>query len=122
VIAFNGEDGLDELSIAGPSRIVELSDGDISRWELDPSEVGIERAPLDALRGGTADENAQTIRSILEGERGPRRDVVLLNAAAGLAAAGVAADIQSGIERAGEAVDSGEAARVLDGLVRVSSS
>ena len=122
VIAFNGEDGLDELSIAGPSQIVELNEGRIERWELDPGDLGIERAPLEALRGGTSEENALTVREILEGERGPRRDVVVLNAAAGLAAAGLSADIAEGIARAGEAIDSGAAARALDRLVAVSSS
>jgi anthranilate phosphoribosyltransferase len=122
VIAFNGDDGLDELSIAGPSRVVELRDGDISRFELDPAELGVKRAPLEALRGGSAEENAETIRSILEGEQGPRRDVVTLNAAAGLVAAGIAEDVAAGLARAAEAIDSGDAARALDLLTRVSSS
>jgi anthranilate phosphoribosyltransferase len=122
VIAFNGEDGLDELSISGPSRVVELKNGTIERWELRPTDVGIEEAPLEAIRGGTADENARIVRDVLAGDRGPRRDVVVLNAAAGLAAAGVAVDIGEGVERANAAIDDGRAADTLDELARVSSS
>jgi anthranilate phosphoribosyltransferase len=121
VIAFNGEDGLDELSISGPSRVVELKNGTIERWELRPTDVGIEEAPLEAIRGGTADENARIVRDVLAGDRGPRRDVVVLNAAAGLAAAGVAVDIGEGVERANAAIDDGRAADTLDELARVSS-
>jgi anthranilate phosphoribosyltransferase len=121
VIAFNGEDGLDELSISGPSRVVELKNGTIERWELRPTDVGIEEAPLEAIRGGTADENARIVRDVLAGDRGPRRDVVVLNAAAGLAAAGVAVDIGEGVERANTAIDDGRAADTLDELARVSS-
>lgn len=122
VIAFNGDDGLDELSISGPSRVVELRNGKITRWELRPTDVGIDEAPLDAIKGGTADENARIVRDVLGGEKGPRRDVVLLNAAAGLAAAGIASDIRDGIVRAGEAIDAGRAAEALENLASVSSS
>ena len=122
VIAFNGDDGLDELSISGPSRVVELQNGEVTRWELRPGEVGIEEAPLDAIKGGTADENARIVRDVLGGDKGPRRDVVVLNAAAGLAAAGIATDIGDGVQRAAEAIDSGRAAEALENLARASSS
>jgi anthranilate phosphoribosyltransferase len=122
VIAFNGDDGLDELSISGPSRVVELRDGEVTRWELRPTDVGIEEASLDSIKGGTADENARIVRDVLGGEKGPRRDVVLLNAAAGLAASGIASDVREGVGRAAEAIDSGRAAEVLDDLARASSS
>jgi anthranilate phosphoribosyltransferase len=122
VVAFRGTDGLDELTITGPSEITELKDGDITRWTLDPAELGIERSSLDRLAGGTADENAETIKSVLDGEPGPRRDVVCLNAAAGLVAAGRADDMSRGLELAYDAIDSGSAAAALDRLVKVSSS
>lgn len=122
VIAFNGEDGLDELSISGPSRIVELRNGETSRWELRPSDVGLDEAPLETIKGGSAEENAATINEVLAGDGGPRRDVVVLNAAAGLAAAGVAKDIAEGVERAADAIDSGNAKSALERLVRVSSA
>ena len=122
VVAFRGEDGLDELSLSGPSHVVELAEGNVSESTVEPSSVGLESAPLDAVRGGSADENAAAIRSVLAGEPGPKRDIVVLNAAAGLVAAGLARDLVAGVERAAEAIDSGGAGAALDRLVTVSNS
>jgi len=122
VLAFHGAGGLDELSTAGPSYVVELNEGAIERWTIDPADLGLDPAPIEALAGGTADENAQKIRSVLGGEAGPPRDVVVLNAAAGLVAAGRAGDMQEGLGEAQRAIDSGEAAKALERLVEVSSS
>lgn len=88
VIAFHGRDGLDELSTSGPSDVVELKDGSITRWQIDPEELGLPHAELEEVAGGTPDANAAAIRALLAGETGPRRDIVVLNAAAGLVAAG----------------------------------
>lgn len=122
VIAFHGYGGLDELATAGPSDVVEWKKGAVSRWTLDPSELGLETAPLDAIAGGSADQNAATIRTILAGDKGPRRDIVVLNAAAGLVAAGFASDISAGITAAAGAIDSGRARESLERLVAVSNS
>lgn len=122
VIAFHGADGLDELSTAGPSEVVELNNGTIDRWVLDPRDLDIPAAPLEALAGGTAKENATALRSVLEGESGPRRDVVALNAAAGFVAAGRAHDIAEGLAAANESLDSGAARAALDRLASVSTS
>ncbi len=122
VIAFHGYGGLDELATAGPSDVVEWKTGEVSRWTLDPSELGLETAPLDAIAGGSADENAAMIRTVLAGEKGPRRDIVVLNAAAGLVAAGFASDVSSGITAAAGAIDSGRAGESLERLVAVSNS
>jgi anthranilate phosphoribosyltransferase len=121
VLAFHGDQGLDELSTSGPSQVYELVDGEVRQWTIDPAELGLPVSPLEAVAGGTADENAAAIRSVLDGDPGPKRDIVLLNAAAGLVAAGRAADMREGLERAAEAIDSGEAERRLDLLVRVST-
>ena len=121
VLAFHGDDGLDELSTSGPSQVYELVEGDIRRWTIDPAELGLPLSPLEAVAGGSADENAATIRSVLGGAPGPRRDIVLLNAAAGLVAAGRVDDMAAGLAMAAEAVDSGEANRRLDLLVEVST-
>ncbi len=121
VIAFHGSGGLDELSTAGPSYVVELEDGRLSRWTIDPQELGLEPAPIEALSGGSPDENAEDIRSVLGGRAGPKRDVVALNAAAGLLAAGVADDMEAALARAQQAIDSGAAAAALDRFVEVSS-
>jgi anthranilate phosphoribosyltransferase len=122
VLAFHGDQGLDELSTSGPSEVYELVEGEVRRWRIDPEELGLPVAPLEAVAGGSADENAATIRSVLAGEPGPRRDIVLLNAAAGLVAAGIAPDVADGLRRAAEAVDSGEASRRLDRLVATSTA
>jgi anthranilate phosphoribosyltransferase len=122
VLAFHGHQGLDELATSGPSQVVELRAGEISRWVLDPAALGLPPAPLEALRGGSAPENAAAVRALLEGERGPRRDVVALNAGAALVAGGLASDVAEGLVQAEEALDSGAAAGVLERLVEVSNS
>ena len=122
VVAFHGDRGLDELSTSGPSQVVELLDGDIRRWTLDPAEHGIPPTDPSALAGGDAEENARAIVDVLEGAAGPQRDIVVLNAAAGLLACGVAPDVDSGLAGAGEAIDSGAARRALGGLVEASQA
>lgn len=122
VIAFHGAGGLDELSTAGPSYVVELDGGEIERWTIDPADLDLSPAPIEALAGGSADENAEQIRSVLAGEPGPKRDVVALNAAAGLMAAGRGADMAASLSLAQRAIDSGDAAKALDRLITVSSS
>lgn len=122
VVAFHGDDGLDELSISGPSQVVELNDGATQKWSLDPKELGIAPAPLEALAGGTADENARAVRSVLAGEPGPKRDVVALNAAAGFLAAGRTQDIAAGFALANETIDSGAGTDALERLVKTSTS
>ena len=122
VLAFHGAGGLDELATSGPSDVVELKDGAVARWTIDPSALGIDPAPVDALAGGDAAENASTIRNILDGEEGPRRDVVVLNAAAGLVAAGLADDMPAGLDKARAAIDDGSAATALRRMVTVSTS
>ena len=122
VVAFHGDRGLDELSTSGPSRVVELKKGDVREWKIDPAELGLAHAPLEAVAGGSPLENASAIRSVLEGDAGARRDIVLLNAAAGLVAADRAEDLASGISSAAEAIDSGAASQALDRLISVSTS
>lgn len=112
----HGADGLDELSTTGVNRVVHLRDGQITTFDLAPEDVGLPRARLDDLRGGDAKENAAIIRRILAGEeRGPRRDVVLFNAAAALAAEH--GDLRAGLEEARASIDSGAALAKLEALV-----
>jgi anthranilate phosphoribosyltransferase len=122
VLAFHGHGGIDELATSGPSQVVELRAGEISHWVLDPAALGLPSAPLEALKGGSAPENAAVITALLDGERGPRRDVVALNAGAALVAADLAGDLVEGLAQAAAALDSGAAAGVLEGLVEVSNS
>jgi anthranilate phosphoribosyltransferase len=121
VIAFHGADGLDELSTSGPSQVVELKDGEVTRWTIDPAALGLAPAPVSAISGGNADENAAAIRRILDGEAGPRRDIVLLNAAAGLLAFGLAADMAEGLTKSAAAVDDGAASAALDRMIETST-
>jgi len=122
VVAFHGDKGVDELTTSGPSQIVELAEGAIRRWTLDPADLGLEPAGLDAVAGGAAADNAASIRDVLAGKPGPRRDIVLLNAAAGLVASGRATDMSKGLDLAAEAVDSSAAGTTLDRLIEVSTS
>ena len=113
----HGADGLDELSTTGPNQVARLRDGEVHTFTLDPLELGLPRATLSDLQGGDAEENAAIVHAVLDGERGPRRDVVLLNAAAGLAAGGMAADFVEGLSLAAQSIDSGAARATLDALV-----
>jgi anthranilate phosphoribosyltransferase len=118
-IVFHAADGMDELSVASPSFVIEL-DGTRKEYELDPAELGLAKAPIDSLRGGGPDENAALARQVLDGAKGPRRDVVLLNASAALRAAGLAKDWKDGIGLAAEAIDKGRAGEVLQRWVTIS--
>ena len=117
----HGSGGLDELSPFGTSLVVEIVDGDVREWELDPIDLGLEPGDPDALQGGSAEENAAIIRAIFSGEPGPRRDAVLLNAAAGLVAAALADDLIEGIALGAETIDSGAALSRLEALVAFSA-
>lgn len=110
----HGHDGLDELSTTGPTKIAVLECGDISLREIMPEDAGLERTTLDRLKGGSAGDNARAIRALLEGERSPFRDIVLLNSAAALAAGGAAKNIREGVALAAEAIDRGRAAEILE--------
>jgi len=115
-----GLDGLDELSPALQSRVSEIKDGQVHTYMLAPEDFGFARASLDDLQGGGAGENAQMIRAILTGERGPKRDVVIMNAALAVIAGGTADDIQSGAKLAAMSIDSGAAIEKLRALVEFS--
>jgi anthranilate phosphoribosyltransferase len=112
-----GEGTLDEISICGPTRISQLKNGDVRTFDLTPEEVGLKRTSPEAIKGGNAIENAEMIRQILDGQKGARRDIVLLNAGAAFVVAGLDRDFKEGIERAKEAIDSGRAKEKLTQLV-----
>jgi anthranilate phosphoribosyltransferase len=116
----HGAGGIDELSPSGPNLVCEVVDGSVRRREIDPADFGVPRFRPSELRGGTPAENAATIRAILGGEHGAKREAVLLNAAGAIAAGGHAADLAEGYELATRAVDSGLAADRLEELVAFS--
>jgi anthranilate phosphoribosyltransferase len=112
-----GEGTLDEISICGPTKVCHLKSGEVKSFDLTPEEFGLERANLQDIKGGNAERNAQIIRDILGGHRGPKRDIVLLNASAAFVAAGIDQIFSEGIERAKDAIDSGRAEAKLEALV-----
>jgi anthranilate phosphoribosyltransferase len=112
----HGAGGLDEISLSGETQIAEVRNGSVRRFIVAPEDFGVSRAPLGAIRGGTPQENAKLIHSLLAGEPGPRLDVVVANAAAALVVTGIAEDFRSAAELARHAVTSGEARQKLDQL------
>jgi len=118
----HGSDGLDELTTTGPTFVAELKGGAISTFEIAPEEYGLSRARPQDLKGGDGEVNAAAIRSLLAGEAGAYRDIVVFNAAASLVVAGKAADVGDGVAIAIDAIDGGKARTVLDKLVDISNS
>jgi anthranilate phosphoribosyltransferase len=117
---YYGEDGLDEVTTTGPTYIYRLRGGEITHAEFTPEDFGVPRSSLEELRGGDAAENAAIIRAVLAGERGPRRDAAVVNAAPALVVAGLASGFVEGVRLAEEAIDSGAAQAVLEQVVNVS--
>jgi anthranilate phosphoribosyltransferase len=116
-LVVSSADGLDEFSVSGTTRVVELRDGQLTSYEVSPEEVGVEPARDGAVGAGTPPENARVLRRVLEGERGTERSLAVLNAGAAIYVGGRADSIGAGVERGAEAIDSGAALRVLDGYV-----
>ncbi|MGH9279981.1 MAG: anthranilate phosphoribosyltransferase [Acidimicrobiales bacterium] len=116
-----GHDGLDELSTTTTSTVLDLQDGAVRTYVVDPAHVGLPHASAGSLRGGDATTNADLARRVLDGENGPHRDIVVLNAAAGIVAGGRADSLGAGVEAATASIDEGRAAGVLDAMVRVSN-
>ncbi len=111
---YYGEDGLDEITTTGPSFIYRLRDGEVTHAEFTPEDFGVPRAQPEQLLGGTIEENAGITRAVLEGDPGPKRDIVLVNAAPAIVAAGIAPGFEDGVRVAAEAIDSGAARAVLE--------
>ena len=119
-LVVHGEDGLDEITLGGRTMVCELAGDEISRYYIEPEEFGFTRAELASLRGGPPRESAEIVRSVLSGQQGPHRDIVLLNAAAALVAGDAAANLADGVRMAAEAIDSGRAMEKLNGLIELS--
>ena len=114
----HGLDGLDEITITGPTRVAEVNRGQVRSYEVTPEEFGVKPASLEDISGGDARDNARILRHILQGERSPRRDVVLMNAAVALVAAERSGHLPDALALAAKSIDSGSAAHKLDELVR----
>ena len=114
----HGHDGLDEITTTGPTRVAEVRDGSVTEREVNPEKFGVQRASKEDLAGGERDENAAILKAILSGEAGPKRDIVVVNAAAALVAAGQADQFAEGARLAAESIDSGKAREKLEALIR----
>jgi len=121
-LVVHGEDGMDELTITGPSQVWELKDGSVTEYAFTPDSVGLQTADAGTLAATSPDDSAATVRSVLGGTFGPARDVVLLNAAAALAVGDAAQSLSDGVALASESIDSGAASRVLTGLAELSQT
>jgi len=121
-MVVHGLEGLDEISLCGPTKVAELRDGQVKEYLLDPEQVGLKRCKLEELHGGSAEQSAEIVRGVLAGNKGPARDVVLLNSGAALYVSGRAANIQDGIKLAAESIDSGNARQKLRQLVELTNA
>ncbi len=116
------EDGLDELSTAARTRVIEVADGGTSEWFVEPGSFGLSTATLEELAGGTPEQNAAVSRAVLTGESDARREMVVLNAAAAIYLGGLAADLGEGVGKAAAAIDSGAAAELLERLIATTAA
>jgi anthranilate phosphoribosyltransferase len=121
VFAFHGHQGLDELSTTGENQVLELHGGRLSELKIGPETIGVPRAALADLQGGSVEDNVRIARDLLSAHRGPHRDIVLLNVALALVAAGVAKSPKEGAQRGAEAIDSGAARKKIDALIEASN-
>jgi anthranilate phosphoribosyltransferase len=118
----HGSDGTDEISISGPTSVVELKDGQLRSREVHPEDAGLPVHPFKDILGGTPEENAQAFRAVLDGAEGAYRDAVLMNAAAALIVAGKVAELRDGVEVARDAIASGAAKRAVEAVARITSA
>ena len=127
-LVVHGLNGMDEISVAGKSKVWELYEGKITDYQISPEDFGLAVAGIETLKGGTPQENAKMLRSVLEGEKGPRRDAVVMNAAAGIVVGKGTKNpsglpvLKEGVEIAKEAIDSGRALEKLERLIKLSQS
>ena len=117
----HGQDGMDEITLTGPTRIAEINAGQVSLSTIEPEDFGLRRCLLSDLQGGDAEENAAIVRDILTGNEGPKRDIVLLNSAYALVASGIVESVESGLQKASNAINAGLAKAKLEGLVTLTN-
>jgi anthranilate phosphoribosyltransferase len=117
----HGSDRLDEVTIAGKTKIVELRNGKIKSYSVSPGTFGFKKAALNTIKGGSAKENAKAVKSVLMGETGPRRDVVLMNSSVALVAAGKAKNFKEGVRLAARSIDSAKALEKLEQLIKITN-
>jgi len=122
VLVVHSEDGMDEISIGATTYVAELKNGNIDTYTIQPEDFGLQRTNISALAVENAEQSLKVVKSVLDGESGPARDIVLLNAGAAIYAADLVDSLATGVQRAAEVIDNGEAAAKLDALVALSNS
>ena len=120
-MVVHGMEGLDEISLCGPTKVAELRGGQVKEYIVEPEQFGLKRCRMEDLHGGNAEQSAAIVRAVLQGDKGPARDVVLLNGGAALYVGGSAATIQDGMRLAAESIDSGKASEKLARLVEMTN-
>ena len=120
-MVVHGEEGLDEITLCGPTRVSELRDDRVTTYTLSPEELGLERCRLEDLRGGTPEDCAAILKRVLQGEKGPKRDVVLINSGAALCVSGEVESVAKGMQLASESIESGKAREKLDLLIQITN-
>ena len=118
----HGQDGMDEITLTGPTRIAEINEGKVALSTIEPEDFGLRRCLLTDLQGGDAEENAAIVKDVLAGAEGPKRDIVLLNAAYALVAAGITESVDAGLQKARNMIDDGLAKAKLEGLVNLTNT
>ena len=121
-MVVHGLEGLDEISLCGPTKVAELRDGAVKEFQIEPEQFGLKRCRLADLHGGSAEESAVSVRAVLDGKPGAPRDVVLLNSGAALYVSGSAASVADGIKLAAESIDSGKARQKLSQLAELTNA
>ena len=121
-MVVHGLEGLDEISLCGPTKVAELRDGQVKEYTIEPEQFGLQRCRLEDLHGGSAEQSAVVVKGVLEGKEGPARNVVLLNGGAALYVSGSAATMPDGIRLAAESIDSGKARQKLEQLVEMTNA
>jgi anthranilate phosphoribosyltransferase len=121
-MVVHGLEGLDEISLCGPTQVAELRDDQVKEYLIEPEQFGFTRCRLEDLHGGNAEQSAAIVRGVLDGKKGPARDVVLLNSGAAVYISGSAATIQDGIRLAAQSIDSGNARQKLEQLVEMTNA
>jgi len=121
-MVVHGMEGLDEISLCGPTKVAELRGGQVREYMVEPEQFGLKRCRMEELHGGNAEQSAAIVRGVLRGDKGPARDVVLLNSGAALYVSGSAATIRDGMGLAAESIDSGKASEKLARLVEMTNA
>jgi len=121
-IVVHGEDGLDEVSLSGKTKVARFRDGKVENFQIEPEDFGIWRSDIDSIRGGNKEENAAITLSVLCGEKGPKRDIILMNSAVALIAAGKSTDFKTAFSMAAASIDSGMALKKLEEVKKVTNA